>query len=228
MPPEGFNAPGDLDKCCGRDYILLANHQLEIQGDDEHGELQKGAIDQFVIHLKSLTGVDKLNPDYDKSTPAAGFVAAQMDLRRGALTPLLPDDKKTWIFKHKNEQFKKDPVCLAQGVRLALTLKPGSVVKIVSSNAGATLSLKAHDDRPTLVRIGNSMKEDILCPIPTADSDDPHFRNFYRMLTRQPAKPWTPEKTEQKCYAPALKARMAVKVGILSHHGSNCIPAQWP
>jgi hypothetical protein len=235
-PPDGFNAPGDLEKCCGRDYVLLVNHQLDIQGDDAHGPLQEGDIDQFLVHLKDITGIDKLNPHYDSPLPAPGYVAAQMDLRRGSLTPLLPEDKKTFLLKDGNDVYKAGGACLAQGVRLRLDLRPRSIVKILGSS-GATLSLAAHDDRPTLMRIGNSLKQDILCPEPTSDKDDLHFANLYKMLARKPPKAWIPRKTDDDCFAvPAPPSRAGLRpgertditVGVFSYHGSNCLPGQLP
>jgi hypothetical protein len=197
------------------------------------GAFKADAIEGWLPHLSALVENNFVNDDdYNQSTPVVGKVAAQIDITRGTLKPLVVDgiDPLQWEFRSKDggQTSNADKFCGAAGIRWLLPIKKD----IPSISIGS--SLKKHpkvtvplvNGETTVVVIGNSMVEDIECPKGGGRGVvDPDFAIHYKMLKTEPATAWIPYSVSPKvtCVPPA-EGQTTKK----SRRGSDCIGAQFP
>lgn len=190
------------------------------------------AIEGWLPHLGALTGNNAvIDDDYNQATPVVGKVAAQIDITRGTLRPLIlgePYEPVQWEFRSKDGSRKSNArtICGTAGIRWLLPIRKDTrSISIVSSlNNHPKVTVPLVNGQTTVVVIGNSMADDIECPKREPQDSDPDFGLHYKMLKAAPATAWIPYRVTPKVTcAPPPETK-----GNKSKRGTDCLPAQSP
>jgi hypothetical protein len=196
------------------------------------GSFKSDAIEGWLPHLGKLTENNHLNDeDYNQSEPVVGKVAAQIDITRGTLAPLILTgqyEPVQWEFRSEDGNQKSGiTICGPAGIRWLLPIKKGTrSISIVSSlRKRPKVTVPLADEKTTVVVIGNSRPDDIECPKKGIQPKDPDFALHYMMLTTPPKIPWIPWRVDPRvpCVTPPADPK-----GNKSLRGSDCIGGQWP
>jgi hypothetical protein len=190
------------------------------------------AIEGWLPHLRDLTGNNPvIDEDYNQATPVIGKVAAQIDITRGTLRPLIldkPYEPVQWEFRSKDGSRKSNArnICGTAGIRWLLPIRKNirsiSIVSSLMNHPKVTVPLV--NGQTTVVVIGNSMADDIECPKREPQDSDPDFELHYKMLKAAPATAWIPYRVTPKATcAPPPETK-----GNKSKRGTDCLPAQSP
>jgi hypothetical protein len=192
------------------------------------GPLDASGIDGWLVHLGDLAKNNKLDEaKFNRSRPNKSTVAAQMNLDRGSLLPLVlnpPYHPVKWDFQANGARANVQ-ICGTSGIRWLLPLKAGTRSISLVTAEGPKLTLALADGRTTALVIGNSLIKDIECPTEEPQSVDKHFALHYKLLKTPVEKQFVPVriKPEVKCPPPEAKSS-----GSRSARGSDCLGTQWP
>ena len=220
-------------KCEGSDYqwAPLDGNQLALDPMSAiatSGPLDASGINGWLVHLSELAKNNSLDEEkFNQSRPNRNTVAAQMNVDRGSLLPLVlnpPYQPVKWDFQADGTRAKVQ-ICGTSGIRWLLPIKAGSRSISLVSAEGSKLTLGLADGRTTAIVVGNSLTEDIECPTKPPTTVDKHFALHYKLLKTPVEKQFVPVrvKPEVKCPPPEAKSS-----GSRSARGSDCLGTQWP
>jgi hypothetical protein len=236
----GFQPSGEFpcDKKQWRFVTLRYGEQITIDsGVAAELSLAAGPVSDSLVHLKELSGSRSDLDDTGRARASAhAKPSARFLLDRGALTPVLEDDKKPrlWTFYEFDEETQtKGDVCLdskgkpiqvcgISGMRLTLPLRPGTrSVRLLSSKDKQRYVDLAVTAGIAEAVAGNSRAEDIVCLGKKVEGPDEDFVHHYAVVTsNQHERPCIPY-PEKACDRKA-------PIEIRSKGGSDCLGSQWP